>query len=427
MINKLIQTNLDFDGIASKLRIPPAGQVLCTDWDAAMQVSPAESLPLLEPEFITRAGQAVGLTDEMIKELVSFAEWIATDEAVVAFFSFCRYIMLYDKTMTLSWEEKWPPLDEYLGEQAGLLNVLVMLSVVPEMQATYRRLGIPTDILMETVADMKLWMETDIYYLRYKRWGFTPWIARWLYKHWHGELLQFGRLQFSMGAFEGKLYAYRHRQTGQVLAISDAGIRYRADGDICGPCCGESPDDWISTLAYTKDAVIGNPIFPNAVAQRQTRKLALEEWELVLSPGDKMLTMHVPAGGPLNFAECGESFRRALEAFPRYFPEFHFRGFWTKSWLMDPRLSVLLPSESNIARMQRELYLFPVIQGDNQQIYHRVFGWGVTDINAVPWKSSLQKSIGEYLNNGGHFHGGYCFLLKDDFAWGEQVYVRTVK
>ena len=64
------------------------------------------------------------------------------------------------------------------------------------------------------------------------------------------------------------------------------------------------------------------------------------------------------------------------------------------------------------------------LQGDNNQYYERIFGWGTKDINTVEWKTSLQRTIGTYLNNGGHFHGGYCFLLKDDFDWGGQVYLQ---
>ena len=140
-------------------------------------------------------------------------------------------------------------------------------------------------------------------------------------------------------------------------------------------------------------------------------------------PGEQPI--HVSAGGPLTFDDCGESFRLALEIFPRYFPEFKFRAFCTSSWLMDSRLDGLLSPASNIVRLQCELYLYPGLQGDNQQIYHRVFGWGVTDINSVPWKTSLQKAVGQYLDSGDHFHGGYCFILKDDFCWGSQVYRRT--
>lgn len=416
----------DLEHVAARLRITSAGQALCTDWDAAMETSPLQALPFLESTFVAQAAQAVALTDDMTRELVAFASRIASDEYVVAFFWYCHYRILHDHTLVLSWEEQWPPLDDYLGQDAGLLNVLVMLSVVPEMRETYRRLGIPSDVVRDTVSDLRLWMETDLYYRRYRRWGITPWIARWLCKHWQGRLLQLGRLQFSMSEFTGSLRAYRRRGERELVAMSDAGIRYGADGNAWCNLCGNQSEAWTSILETIGDAVIGNPILPNGLAQRQTQRLTLDEWELVLGPGDNMLTFHVPAGGRLAFQDCGESFRQALAVFPRYFPEFEFRGFTTASWLMDSRLEQLLAPESNIVRMQQELYLCPGLQGDNQQVYQRVFGWGVTDIRSVPWKTSLQKAIGEYLNNGGHFHGGFAFLLKEDFDWGNQVYRQAV-
>jgi hypothetical protein len=91
--------------------------------------------------------------------------------------------------------------------------------------------------------------------------------------------------------------------------------------------------------------------------------------------------------------------------------------------MMDPRLQKLVAPESNIVRLQREMFVYPGLQGDNNQYYERIFGWGTTDINQVEWKTSLQRAIGKYLNDGGHFHGGYCFLLKDDLNWGRQVYL----
>jgi hypothetical protein len=413
--------------VATQLGFSSAGQALCTDWDAAMRVPLEQAKPFLEPGFIERAGREVLLTEDMIRELVGFAARIAADEYVVAFFWYCRYRILNDPSMTLSWEEQWPPLDAYLGQEAGLVNVLVMLSAVPEMRQTYRRLGIPDDIVRDTVSDLRLWMETDLYYQRYRRWGITPWIARWLCHHWQGKILQLGRLQFSPGVFGGHLRAYRHRKRREVVAIAEAGIRFAADGNAWCSYCGNENEVWTSRLEDEQGAVTGNPITPDGFAQRQLRRLAFDEWEPALAPGDDILIFHIPAGQPMAFDECGESFRRAMQVFPRYFPEFKFRGFTTGTWLLDARLQTLLAPESNIVRMQRETYLFPGLQGDNQEYYQRIFGWGVTDINSVPWKTSLQKTIGAYLNNGGHFHGGYCFLLREDLSWGDQVYLRMFK
>jgi len=416
--------NLSLAQIAAQLRFPADGASLCVDWDAAMQTNPANGLTFLQAETIAQAARDVFLTDDMIHALVAFAPRVASDEALVAFFWYCRHRILTDPTLTDSWEAPWPALDDYLGADAGLLNVLVMLAAVPEMLAVYRRLGIPADIFRDTISDLRLWMETDYYHHRYQRWGITPWIARWLCHHWRGIILQLGRLQFSLGKFGGRLNVYRHRQTRQVIALSEAGIRYTSEGTqgVWRECCGDESNTWMSSFAQTADSVTGNPITPNGIAHPTPLSLPLADWELVLTHNADVLIFHVPAGAPLTFDMCGDSFRRALEAFPRYYADFHFRAFWTSTWMMDPRLQKLLAPESNIVRLQREMFVYPGLQGDNNQYYERIFGWGTKDINQVEWKTSLQRTIGNYLNGGGHFHGGYCFLLKDDFDWGGQFY-----
>ena len=231
--------NLSLEHIASQLRFPADGQSLCVDWDAAMQIDPANGLSFLQADYITQAAQDVFLTDDMIRELVAFAPRVASNEALLAFFWYCRHRILTDATLIESWEAPWPALDETLGADAGLLNVLVMLATEPEMLAVYRSLGIPVDVFRDTISDLRLWMETDYYHHRFQRWGITPWIARWLCHHWRGIILQLGRLQFSLGKFGGRLNAYRHGQTRQVIVLSEAGIRYTSTGSMWRECCGD--------------------------------------------------------------------------------------------------------------------------------------------------------------------------------------------
>ena len=419
--------NLSLNYIADHLRFPAEGQSLCVGWNIAMQTDPANGLSFLQPEYITQAAHDVFLTNEMIHALVTFAPRVVQEESLLVFFWYCRHRILTDPSLTDSWEAPWPALDNYLGMDGGLLNVLVMLSLVPEMLAIYHRLGIPFDLYRDTVSDLRLWMETDSYYQRHQRWGITPWIARWLCHHWRGIILQLGRLQFSLGKFEGRLNVYRHRQSHRVIALSEAGILYTSDGSMWRECCGDDSGTWTSIIESTDDAITGNPITPDGIAHRSPFSLSLADWELVLVHDADVLVFHIPAGAPLTFDMCGDSFRRALEIFPRYYSNFHFCAFWTSTWMMDPRLQRLLAPESNIVRLQREMFIYPGLQGDNTQYYDRVFGWGTRDINAVEWKTSLQRAIGAYLNNGGHFHGGYGFLLKDDIDWGGQIYLRQAK
>jgi hypothetical protein len=80
------------------------------------------------------------------------------------------------------------------------------------------------------------------------------------------------------------------------------------------------------------------------------------------------------------------------------------------SWLLDPKLSSVLPSESNICHFMQRFQKFPV-SFTTPQIYERVFGFGATRDDILAWKctTSLQKKVQAHIKDGGIFRtmGGY--------------------
>ena len=54
----------------------------------------------------------------------------------------------------------WPLLTDALGDDAGLYNVLLLLSGTPHMQAVHRAREIPPEVTRDTVLDLKLNLET---------------------------------------------------------------------------------------------------------------------------------------------------------------------------------------------------------------------------------------------------------------------------
>jgi len=408
--------------VAERLGFPEGGKEMCTGWDEAMRAPAPAALDTLKPEFIAQAGLYGGMTGEMIGAMNAFAGRIRADENALAFYRYAYHRVRTDLSLTEEWNAPWPALDGHFGPEAGLFNALVALSGVPEMKELHHRLGIPEDVTRDTAGDIRRWMESDLYYQRYKVWGITPWLMAWLSRHRHGKVFQIKRLHFTAKGFDGRLKAYRNRKTREVVAISDPGVKYLADGNLHGWCCGEIPGTWTSTLEETTDAVTGNPILPAGLARREKVRLPLSEWELVLKQGDPVLGIHIPTGSPMTFEECGESYRKALEFYPKYFPEFKSRGFNTSSWLLDTKLEQLLSPESNIVKMMKEFYLYPGTASGNHGFFERVFGWGITDIKGLPRNTSLQKAIGDFADKGGHFHGGSCLLLNEDLDWGTGVY-----
>jgi hypothetical protein len=127
------------------------------------------------------------------------------------------------------------------------------------------------------------------------------------------------------------------------------------------------------------------------------------------------------------YEACGDSFRQALEFFPRHYPEYAFRGFQCESWVLNSWLETALPPTSNMVRFQREVYLLPC-ELDPDEPAHVAFGFhGVpTDLSQAPRKTSLQRALLALMEAGGKIPltGGGCFLLREDVRWGDEVYRR---
>ena len=224
--------------------------------------------------------------------------------------------------------------------------------------------------------------------------------------------------------------AYRNRLTGEVVALSEPGLVYRADGQHNGSAgIFDAEGCWTSSLVQKDGAVVGCPISPWGFALQEEVRLPTDDWSLVLMPNSPCLDIHIPSGSPMDFEHCGDSLRQALEFFPRHFPDKPFVGLACHSWILDNQFPDLLPPSSNLVRFEREGYLFPVARSGGA--IRAVFGYGFAeeegtvsadDLARLPRRTGMQKAFAEHMNAGGRFRGGGFFLLNGDLAWGKQVY-----
>ena len=112
-----------------------------------------------------------------------------------------------------------------------------------------------------------------------------------------------------------------------------------------------------------------------------------------LVPGNPVLSVHIPAAGKLDDDECGASIRKALEFFPRYFPEHAFKGIICISWMMNRQLEKALPAESNLVRFVRRFQPMAVENMDDKQVWERVFGGPVPDLALAPRDTALRLAV----------------------------------
>ncbi len=416
---------MEFTEMVTALGLAERAVMLRPGWEDSVRLLPAGEIEFLTEPFVRRAIEHFATVPEGVEAAVAAARRIAEDPALRAL-AWHYHCAVYGREQGDSEQVRhWPAPERVLGPEARLFFSLVLLSGVRRMESEHRLHNIPEDVIRATLGDVRIGLrrrEED------HPWGISPHDVGWFSNFLRGELYRLGRLQFQFGSFGYRLRAFRHFDTGAVLALSEAGVRYGPDGQLQR---GEDQEGaWTATLEVNDGRAVGYPVLPEGRAVRTPVTLPRREWKQVLAPRDPVLYVHIPGSGrqPMAFDLCGESFRRAVEFFREHYPKFSFHGFCTESWILNTWFQRVLPPTSNMRRFQQEVYLFPVGMEARETI-RTAFGWELPeDWRQAPRDTSLRRAIAEVMEAGGEIEvaGGGCFLLPEDLRWGEQVYRRQV-
>jgi hypothetical protein len=218
---------------------------------------------------------------------------------------------------------------------------------------------------------------------------------------------------------------YRNRHTNKVTALRHAGEEFRRDGQLNGINeVFDKEESFQSSWKENENEIAANPINPMGFVEKDTVVLSKKDWEVALSPGDTLLAVHVPSGPGYTPERLKNSMLLALEFYQTYFPELDIKGFWSESWLYDSRLSLILDNESsNIIRVQRQFYLYPISEGDDMLRYE-AFGDRKADPEKLELKTSLQKAAAAYMKTGARFNTLSMIVLKEEAKqMGQMPYI----
>ncbi|MSS10723.1 hypothetical protein FYJ38_19040 [Clostridium sp. WB02_MRS01] len=215
---------------------------------------------------------------------------------------------------------------------------------------------------------------------------------------------------------------YRNKVSGKVTALKHGGEEFRRDGQFNGINGVYDKEGVFTTLwQETEEEITANSISPMGFVERNPVTLIKKEWTEALNQGDMLLALHVPSGPGYNPERLKNSMVLALEFYKTYFPELPIKGFWSESWLYDSRLSlVLVYDTSNIIKVQRQFYLYPIKEGD-AMLRYEVFGDWKADETKVELKTSLQKAAAAYMATGSRFNNLSMVVLKEEADQTDQM------
>ncbi len=287
------------------------------------------------------------------------------------------------------------PRDASLSERFFLLFPL--LQHLPVLQGMYASRGIKVNILTDTLTDLQIWIDTNEQ--RTGLPGFKE--IGWLRLHFTGEVIRLGRLQFQPSTYAFPFTPLVNRTTGEFKIVAHGGHSITEKGVFSD---SEGADGKVIELEFVeKNGEIIKAHLVNENGYIEAKPVTLEPgtWEKVLDQGDAILALHIPAGEPLDYEACMESYRLASEFFPRHFSDMPTpRAITCNSWLFYPGLSDILPENSNIVRFQRTFHRLPLPGAKANQTYERVFSPHGRAITEDQLKSTLQRKLFEHIRAG---------------------------
>ena len=129
------------------------------------------------------------------------------------------------------------------------------------------------------------------------------------------------------------------------------------------------------------------------------------QFNLQQTDGSWVISTHIPRTGPLTPESVDASFAAATAFFADRFPDFRAGTFWCSSWLLDPQLSEVLPSTSNMARFQSRWRLEGApVESDKDALFFTFARRGEIDLTTLPRETTLQRAIIDRLQAGGHWY-----------------------
>ncbi|MBN1808032.1 MAG: DUF5596 domain-containing protein [Planctomycetes bacterium] len=409
---------MNLENLLARLGMDAPPDALCSGWDDSSASCSDSSLFFLDPAYVSEQCGALQMMPDTAAALMDGLR-LFTDVPELKLLAWHCHRQFYgtDARSTAA-ARVWPLIPAAVHECAGLFYAYVFLSGAPSVFSRQRELGIPREITVDTLSDLELW-------LRHGRdtrgiWGFdtVPWISL----HFSSGLYKLGRLQFNFSTYSYPYNVFRNSSDARVVVLAAHGMKFRTDGQVDGANGISDDNAWEAEYLEKPGEIHGTPISPLGHAIRDTIVLPTDRWNLVLTEGYSTLGTHIPATGPMSHHECGDSFRRAVAFFGKYYPGHTINAFTCSSWLLDNQFTEYLKPDSNIVRFLKEWYLIPNLYANDGQTLERVFGDRKIRLDKAPRDTSLRRAIIAHMEKGGRWRSTGGLIFPGDIDWGGEVY-----
>ena len=214
-------------------------------------------------------------------------------------------------------------------------------------------------------------------------------------------LVLIGRLKMEfMSTFSAKAIVLQNVNDEIVILAHD--LELHREGFALGSLYFEDADgSWIARVDETEDTCIGYPFQDNGYVSKEKIVLSKNEWKKVLEYGDPVIRIHIPATGRMTPEMIDKSLEETKKFAAKHFPEYEYKAFDCRSWLMDPQLDEILNKDSNIVKF-RKRFRSLTCKSMGQGVFYFIFNKPDMNFDSqdLPETSSLQRALKEHYLKG---------------------------
>lgn len=379
-------------------------------WETSVLTLPTGPLSFLAEPFVTEYYRRSLLPEEHLPLILSHARQVEDNPAL-------RLLLWHTYQRLVTYEEygafaDWPTMDACLNGHGEVFYLLAALATMPHAEKALRRQLVPDEVVADTLR--VLTSISQRVRINPNAFGIPRGALAWLRHHINGRIFRIGRMEWLRGRFGGPVHVFSHHETGEVRFLMVGDKRMTPRGIHVWGEVDETDGCWTTTFSSNEQEVTGNPVnIREGLAEQRLLTLSRSEWAHRFSPGMPMLDMHIPAGGGMTPEACKESFLGAVKFFDTHFPSFRYAALVCRSWILNPDLQQILPSDANLVKLQRAVRLYPALSTPTDSLRF-LFGEDKLPERLHEGATSLHRAVYDFLKAGNRWRTAGMVLLKDE-------------
>ena len=298
------------------------------------------------------------------------------------------------------------PRAEKKSELYDTLPIFSLLAELPAMWEEHKKRGIPEDVQRSTANMFENQMQDFIDlngHLGIR--GYIFWMLHFL----DVTILRVGRFNLEYTTF-GNSYDVFDTPSGLRMMPTEG--RFHRSGQMLGSIgCEDEDGAFDAAITETEDAYVGY-LVENGVCKNEKITLKKSECTRLLTKGDRVISVHIPSGGPMTDEVSQNDMARGGQIIEKCIGEV--KAFICSSWLLDPQIPALLGKETNLTRFGARYERAPIKSGGGGVFEYVFLTSSKTPIDELKAETSFAKAVKAHLAAGGHIYGSVGVFKKSD-------------